>query len=592
MRLLFFVLLSGLLIVLIILGFVAFRVLRSKGESGSRRPGYVALGCFTATAVIACLVAALGACCWLPGRLLPSLLDVEARPRTTPRTEHDSTPAPEPSPVISYPGDTEQFAASMIPEERSALGRLDDPPRYTLDVSVLWDQAMVAGQERLLLANNEAVSLDEIVFRLFPNAPCYEEGNLEIGAVEVNGDPAQFELGLDNTVLRVTLPVPLPPEAQADITLDFTVTVPSRPDRFGVHQDVMMLGHWYPEMSVYDDEGWHSDPYVPLGDAYYSEASHFTVNLTVPEGVTVAATGVETARRANGDGSTTLTYQSGGVRDMAVVMSPVFEAISATVDQTTVNSFYLPDDRAGGQRALDVAAGSVQTYNGLFGAYPYADLDVVEGYFLIDGSPGGMEFSGLVLISSEFYASEGPYTMLDMPAMVVSHEVAHQWWYAAVGDDQVDDPWLDEAFAVYSSILYFEAKQGRKGAQVQLLENCTLPYRLVAWVGGDRPIATSLLDFGDALTYSAIVYGKGGLYLHRLREMLGDEHFLRLMQSYYAQSKYRVVRPSDFHAAMMDAADGAQQKKAVARLYDDWVLGATGEPVSLDDLRGLLDLLR
>jgi aminopeptidase N len=331
---------------------------------------------------------------------------------------------------------------------------------------------------------------------------------------------------------------------------------------------------------------------VPLGDAYYSEASHFTVNLTVPEGVTVAATGVETARRANGDGSTTLTYQSGGVRDMAVVMSPVFEAISTTVGQTTVNSFYLPDDRAGGQRALDVAAGSVQTYNGLFGAYPYADLDVVEGYFLIDGSPGGMEFSGLVLISSEFYASEGPYTMLDMPAMVVSHEVAHQWWYAAVGDDQVDDPWLDEAFAVYSSILYFEAKQGRKGAQVQLLENCTLPYRLVAWVGGDRPIATSLLDFGDALSYSAIVYGKGGLYLHRLRETLGDEHFLELMQSYYAQFKYRVVRPSDFHAAMMDAADGAQQKKAVAKLYDDWVLGAIGEPVSLDDLRGLLDLLR
>jgi len=480
----------------------------------------------------------------------------------------------------------------MVPDERPALERLDDPARYTLDVSVLWDQAMIAGRERLLLTNNETVPLDEIVFRLFPNAPYYQEGELEIGAVEMNGNPAQFELGQDDTVLTVTLPIPLLPEVRADLTLDFTVTVPSRPDRFGRHQDVMVLGHWYPELSVYDDEGWHTDPYVPLGDAYYSEASHFTLNLTLPESVTVAATGVETARRANADGSQTLTYQSGAVRDMAVVLSPIFEAISTTVGQTTINSFYLPGSRAGGQQALDVAAGSVQNFNELIGPYPYTDLDVVEGYFLIEGSPGGMEFSGLALISSEFYASEGPYTMLDMPAVVVSHEVAHQWWYAVVGDDQVDDPWLDEAFAVYSSILYFEAKQGRRGAQLQLIENCTLPYRLVAWLGGDRPIATSVLDFDDALTYSAIVYGKGGLFLHQLRKTLGDEQFLELLRSYYAQFKYRVVRPNDFYAATMDAAGDAAQEKAVAKLFDDWVLGATGEPISVDDLRGLLELLK
>jgi len=197
-----------------------------------------------------------------------------------------------------------------------------------------------------------------------------------------------------------------------------------------------------------------------------------------------------------------------------------------------------------------------------------------------------------VLISSEFYASEGPYTMLDMPAMVVAHEVAHQWWYGVIGDDQVDDPWLDEAFAVYSSILYFEGEQGRKGAQVQLLQNCTLPYRMVAWAGGDRPIATSLLGFDDALTYSAIVYGKGGLFLHRLRKTIGDEQFLGLLQNYYRQFKYQVVRPNDFYTAMLNAVKDPEQKQAAAKLYDDWVLGATGEPVSLDDLRGLLELFK
>jgi len=594
MKFLFFIVLVGLLLVLIALGFAAFRMLRNRFEAGPRRRGYVMLGCFSVTVVTASLVAAMGACCWLPGRFLPSLLGIEVQPRTTPQTVPGpaQTPVAEPLPVVSHPGAAEQFAASMIPEERATLKRLDDLPQYTLDVSVLWDQATVVGRERLLWTNNEAVSLDEIVFRLYPNAPYYEEGNLEVGTVAVNGSPAPFALGQDSTVLTVTLPAPVPPEAQADLTLDFTVTVPSRPDRFGVYQDVMVLGHWYPELSVYDDEGWHTDPYVSLGDAFYDDASNFTLNLTLPHTVTIAATGVETSRQANAGGSLTVTYQGGAARDLAVVLSPVLETITTTVGQSTIYSIYLPGDRTGGQLALDVAAASVQTYNELFGLYPYADLDVVEGHFLIEGSPGGMEFSGLVLISSEFYASEGPYTMLSIPAMVVAHEVAHQWWYAVIGDDQVDDPWLDEAFAVYSSILYFEAKQGRKGAQVQLLENCTLPYRLVAWAGGDRPIATSLLDFGDALTYSAIVYGKGGLFLHRLRETLGDEHFLGLLQSYYAQFKYRVVRPGDFHTVMMNAIDSAAQEKAVAKLYDDWVLGATGEPVSLDDLRGLLDLLK
>ena len=33
------------------------------------------------------------------------------------------------------------------------------------------------------------------------------------------------------------------------------------------------------------------------------------------------------------------------------------------------------------------------------------------------------------------------------------HEVAHEWFYGMVGDDQFRDPWLDEAFATYAEAL-------------------------------------------------------------------------------------------------------------------------------------------
>ena len=34
---------------------------------------------------------------------------------------------------------------------------------------------------------------------------------------------------------------------------------------------------------------------------------------------------------------------------------------------------------------------------------------------------------------------------------MTTHEVAHQWFYSLVGNDQAHDPWLDEVLATYAS---------------------------------------------------------------------------------------------------------------------------------------------
>ena len=33
---------------------------------------------------------------------------------------------------------------------------------------------------------------------------------------------------------------------------------------------------------------------------------------------------------------------------------------------------------------------------------------------------------------------------------IVVHELAHEWWFGSVGDDQAESPWLDEGFATYA----------------------------------------------------------------------------------------------------------------------------------------------
>ena len=68
----------------------------------------------------------------------------------------------------------------------------------------------------------------------------------------------------------------------------------------------------------------------------------------------------------------------------------------------------------------------------LFGAYGWPDLQIV----LTRDVGIAMEHTALIMTPPTDY--------------VVTHELAHEWWYALIGDDQARDPWLDEAFASYS----------------------------------------------------------------------------------------------------------------------------------------------
>ena len=66
----------------------------------------------------------------------------------------------------------------------------------------------------------------------------------------------------------------------------------------------------------------------------------------------------------------------------------------------------------------------------LFGRYGWPDLQVIVT------NAAAMEHTALVMT----------------PAfdIVLTHELAHEWWYALLGNDQAAAPWLDEGFATWS----------------------------------------------------------------------------------------------------------------------------------------------
>ena len=468
--------------------------------------------------------------------------------------------------------------ASLDPEQQQALlpGVSPDPrllagaPHYTIDLEVDYAGHTFQGKTLIQYTNLEDTLLDSLYLRLLPNAEnTYGDGSLEVSQVLVDGLEAETETSLSDTVMEVRLPVPLQPGESTNLEMDFAGVVPEdygdpqNPTGYGIYNitdGVMALASFYPILAVYDESGWNLDPASPIGDSVYSDMASYTVNLTVPAELIVASTGSVIGSKTQ---ETQATYRivSGPARDFFLVMSPDFEISSQEVDGTQVNSYYLPDTPRAGQMALEIAADSLNSFNQRFGAYPYKELDVVQAPMQ---NAGGVEYPGIFLVADFLYKDpERPNF-----AVATAHETAHQWWYNMVGNDVIEDPWLDEALTTYSSILYYEDHRGQEWVQ-GLVDYWVGRHQGLIDEGKDQPIAESLAYFenlDDPGVYGGAVYSKGGLFFYRLRQEIGDEAFFLALQNYYRNYQYRIARPSDL-LDLFEAASG----RSLDDLYQEWL---------------------
>ena len=216
-----------------------------------------------------------------------------------------------------------------------------------------------------------------------------------------------------------------------------------------------------------------------------------------------------------------------------------------------VNAYYMPDQDEAGRVAAEVAAGALEVYNQQFGAYPYKELDVVEGPMR---NALGVEYPGIVMIGASLYkAPEKP----DFE-VTVAHEVAHQWWYNVVGNDVFDEPWLDEALATYSSAVFYEFNRGpgyAQGLQSYWQERYD---KLLSESGDD--VVTENLKYFESLNkpsvYGGIVYTKGALFFKALRQEIGDKAFFQALRDYYQSRYFLIAHADDLLAAFEKAAGG------------------------------------
>lgn len=445
----------------------------------------------------------------------------------------------------------------LRPEFADDLATIAPATDYDITLTVEFNadgSATLTGRAIVRFTNPQSTGLNDLYLMLWPNYDDQYSGQLELGAVEVDGAPVAVDIRADTLAARLPLAAPLAPNATAVLSLAFTTTVErvtreSGIGRFAVTEgDVLIAPTFYPLIPRLSEEGqWLTDPAPSDGDTTNSDTSVYRWTVTAPAEYAIVGSGA-VVEASQSNGSQTQTLVTGPMRDLALTVGPLTRA-QREVQGVMVNAYLQADNTRYADELLDYAAGQIEALQDQVGAYPYSELDIVDA----TGSYPGVEYPGLIYVGA--FGEDGAYRSIAI------HEVAHQWFYGLIGNDQLLEPWLDEAAASYAEVLYTE----RWGTTAEV-DDYLRYYREAAQSASDptQPIGLSVAAYGE--DYGPIVYAKGALFFHALRKAVGDEAFFDFLRRYYAQNRYGFATSAAFQA-VAETTCGCD----LQALFDVWV---------------------
>ena len=442
--------------------------------------------------------------------------------------------------TATVPGEDDPFAdvlpEALAPAERAA----DELSAYRMDVALDEATGTIGGRMELTWRNPASVPLQEVWFRLFPNAFYYGEGELTVAAVTVDGEAVVPRLAVEGTALGVPLPAAVAPGERVEIALEFTSVVPAdATGSYGIFSrdtgnGTWVLADWHPILAVYEENGgWVLPEPTSFGDPTYAPSAFYDVRITAPDGLEVVATGVE-LRETHGAEAGEHRFVAGPARDFVIVADDDHAPLSREIDGTRLTLWTDPTlDPAMAEQTLDAAADALRFYNARFGPYPAREIDLVQ---TDPAGALGIAWAGLLFLDGP--ALLGTYGQYDPEglATVVAHEVGHLWWGILVGGDSNKHGYIQEGLATVSSLLYLGEALGPEAAGVQLDAWVTGP-ALELLAAGDAVVDLPIVEGDDETIRSAAAYGKGSLGFLAIRQEIGPEAFeaaLRDIASRYA----------------------------------------------------------
>lgn len=145
-----------------------------------------------------------------------------------------------------------------------------------------------------------------------------------------------------------------------------------------------------------------------------------------------------------------------------------------------------------------------------------------------------------------------------------AHELAHQWWGNGLTNASWRHFWLNEGIATFMTAAYLEHRFGVQ-TYADNIEAARSKYLAIQAAGQDRSLVFPDWDNPSAADRS-LVYDKGALVLHELRNLLGDAKFWKGLKHYTRKHWGQSVETADFKKAMEEGS-GAD----LSAFFRQWV---------------------
>lgn len=417
-----------------------------------------------------------------------------------------------------------------------------DVTHYDVDLSYVPGPATLQATETLIIV----ATTDLSEFSLDSAGP-------RITSVSIDGTTAGFVA--ESPELVITPPARIAKGNSFEATIVYSVTPASSTSPVGVDNG------WFPTAggSYVMNEPDGARTWLPSND-HPSDKASFRFTLHVPPAVTGVANGRLEAHTSDSGGETWIWSETD---PMATYLIQVLTGAYTIIDGTGPNGLPLSSvvftaDRATMQPFVDAIPTEIEFFEQYFGPFPLQSY----GIAITDSSSGlAMEEQGRSLFSRDDFVSG---RLGETEQLLLSHELAHQWFGDAVSPARWQDIWLNESFATYGEWMWLEHVGMRT---VAAAASESLQRRHSGGGSTAKPTAETMFDFE--------VYEGGAVVLQALRLTIGDAAFFALLSS-WVHDNVGASRTTEDFIALAARVSG----RDLTTFFGDW-LYATSLPAAL-----------
>lgn len=376
--------------------------------------------------------------------------------------------------------------------------------------------------------------------------------DLTISELRVDGEPASFEAG-ENDELNIQT------NASGDITIDVIFSGKITDSMHGLYPCYFEDKGTKKELLATQFESHHAREVFPCVDEPEAKAT-FDLTLVTETGVTVLGNMPVSQQETNGSELTTTFETSPRMSTylLAFAIGDLIHKETTTKDGVLVRVFASPAQKAESlDFALDVAKRTIEFFDDYFGVpYPLPKSDHIA---LPDFSSGAMENWGLITYRETCLLVDPENTSIpvkEFTATVIAHELSHQWFGNLVTMRWWDDLWLNESFATLMEYIAIDALYPEWNIWMSFATSETLSAQRRDSLPGVQAVRTGVNhpDEISTLFDPSIVYAKGSKLLKMLYGYIGEEAFVKGLQTYFEAHAYGNTEGADLWRALGEAA--------------------------------------